>query len=56
MPSKLTSIANSIAEHIQNVTFDKLIPTRMILNLKIDSNEKAWFLWCSSFRTEESTQ
>ena len=55
MPSKLTSIANSIAQHIQNVTFDKLIPTRMILNLKIDSNEKAWLLWCSSLRTEEST-
>lgn len=55
MPSKLTLIANSIAQHIQNVTFDKLVPTRMVLNLKIDSNEKAWFLWCSALRTEEST-
>ena len=26
----------------------------MVLNLKIDSNENVWLLWCSSLRTEES--
>ena len=56
VPGKLTTIANSIAQHISNVTFDKLVPTRMILNLKIDANEKVWLLWCSSLRTEDSIQ
>jgi hypothetical protein len=52
VPSKLTTIANSIAQHIQNVTFDKMVPNRMVLNVKIDQNDRLWLLWCSSFRTE----
>jgi hypothetical protein len=37
VPNRLKNIANSIAQHIANVSFEKIIPTRMILNLKIDT-------------------
>jgi len=52
IPNRLKNIANSIAQHVANVSFDKLIPTRMILNLKIDEQDRAWLLWCSSLRTD----
>lgn len=52
IPNRLKNIANSIAQHVANVSFDKLIPTRMILNLKIDDQDRAWLLWCSSLRTD----
>lgn len=52
VPGKLTTIANSIAQHIQNVTFDKMVPNRMVLNCKIDQHDRLWLMWCSSFRTE----
>jgi hypothetical protein len=53
VPNRLNNIANSIAQHIANVSFEKTIPTRMILNLKIDTKDRVWLLWCSSLRSEK---
>lgn len=41
-------IASSIAQHISNVSYDKIWVTRMVLNLKIDKLDHIWFCWCSS--------
>ena len=35
-----------------NVTFEKLRVQRMILNFKLDSQNRLWFLWCSSMRVQ----
>jgi hypothetical protein len=53
VPNRLNNIANSIAQHIANVSFEKTIPTRMILNLKIDPHDRVWLLWCSSLRSDK---
>ena len=42
--------ANSIAYHIQNLTFGLKNVDRMVLNFKIDKQGRMWFLWCSSLR------
>ena len=52
IPQRLQTVANSISQHISNVTFEKVKPNRMILNLKIDSKDRIWLLWCSSLRIE----
>jgi hypothetical protein len=55
VPNRLNNIANSIAQHIANVSFEKTIPTRMILNLKIDPQDRVWLLWCSSLRSDKKS-
>ena len=42
--------ANSIAYHIQNLTFELRVVDRMVLNFKVDKQGRMWFLWCSSLR------
>lgn len=39
-------------KHILNVTYERIKINRMICNFKIDNNEKIWFLFCTSIRTE----
>jgi hypothetical protein len=36
VPNKMQVIANSIAKHVSNVTFERVRPARMILNFKLD--------------------
>lgn len=45
------NIANSVANHIANASQDKTRISRMVLNMKIDKNDKIWLCWCSSIRT-----
>lgn len=52
IPNKMQVIANSIAKHVSNVTFERVRPSRMILNFKLDSQDRLWLLWCSSIRSE----
>eukprot|EP00347_Sterkiella_histriomuscorum_P016999 403351049 len=55
LPQKLQTMANSISQHISNVTFEKIRPNRMVLNFKIDKDDRIWLLWCSSLRIEGKT-
>ena len=55
LPQRLQTIANSISQHISNVTFEKIRPNRMVLNFKIDKSDRLWLLWCSSLRIEGKT-
>ena len=41
-----------MAEHISNVTFERIKPIRMVNNFKIDENNCIWYLWSSSMRSE----
>ena len=45
---KFIKIASSIAQHVANVSYDKIRVSRMVLNLKIDKYDRIWFCWCSS--------
>ncbi|CDW88079.1 UNKNOWN [Stylonychia lemnae] len=51
----VTYEGEDISQHISNVTFEKIRPNRMVLNFKIDKNDKIWLLWCSSLRIEGKT-
>lgn len=44
-----------IVKHIATVSFDHIAIKRMICYLKIDENQKVWFLWCGSCRIERET-
>lgn len=48
---KLVKIGCGVAQHISNVTYDKIRISRMVLNFRVDKNDKVWFLWCSSLRS-----
>lgn len=52
MPQRMQTVANSISQHISNVTFEKIRPNRMVLNFKLDKHENLMLLWCSSLRIE----
>jgi hypothetical protein len=54
LPDRLEKIGNSIANHISNVTLERIKIARMILNFKITSNDTIILLWCSSLRLENS--
>jgi hypothetical protein len=45
-------VSNVIGNHIANVTYDRIKPNRMVNNYKIGSDNKVYFLWCSSMRIE----
>jgi len=51
---QLITQANSIAYHIQNITFELKVIDRMVLNFKVDKQGRMWFLWCSSLRVKGS--
>lgn len=54
IPEKLKNITNDMANHISCVTFDRIKPVRMVNTYKIGKNNKIWFLWCSSMRSESN--
>ena len=53
LPEKMQQIALNIAEHVSNITLEKIKIIRMILNFKVDKNDRIIFLWCSSLRIEQ---
>ena len=52
LPDRIEKIGMSIANHVSNITLEKIKIVRMILNFKIDKNDRILFLWCSSLRIE----
>ena len=52
LPDRIEKIGTSIANHVSNITLEKIKIIRMILNFKIDKNDRILFLWCSSLRIE----
>ncbi len=52
LPDRLEKIANSVASHVSNVTLERIRVARMVLNLKITSNDTITLLWCSSLRLD----
>ena len=52
LPDRIEKIGMSIANHVSNITLEKIKIVRMILNFKIDKKDRIIFLWCSSLRIE----
>ena len=52
LPDRIEKIGMSIANHVSNITLEKIKIVRMILNFKIDKKDRILFLWCSSLRIE----
>jgi hypothetical protein len=50
LPNRLLKIAESIVGHIAAVTFDKMRVLRMVLQMKLDSNENIWLICATSLR------
>ena len=52
LPERIQNIAIKIAEHVSNITLEKIKIVRMILNFKVDKRDRIVFLWCSSLRID----
>ena len=52
LPDRIEKIGTSIANHVSNITLEKIKIVRMILNFKIDKKDRVLFLWCSSLRID----
>ena len=52
LPDRIEKIGTSIANHVSNITLEKIKIIRMILNFKIDKKDRVLFLWCSSLRID----
>ena len=48
----MQDIALKIANHVGNITLEKIKIVRMILNFKVDKKDRIIFLWCSSLRID----
>jgi hypothetical protein len=46
-------MSNIISEHIGNVSSQRIKVIRMVNTFKIGHDDKLWFLWCSSMRSEK---
>ena len=53
LPERMQQIALNIAEHVSNITLEKIKIIRMILNFKVDKKDRIIFLWCSSLRIDQ---
>ena len=53
LPEKMEQMALNIAEHVSNITLEKVKIIRMILNFKVDKKDRIIFLWCSSLRIDQ---
>ena len=53
LPERFQKIAERIAEHVSNITLEKIKIVRMILNFKVDKKDRIIFLWCSSLRIDK---
>ena len=56
LPDRIEKIGMSIANHVSNITLEKIKIVRMILNFKIDKRDRVLFLWCSSLRIENGLE
>ena len=54
LPERIQDMAIKIAEHVSNITLEKIKIIRMILNFKVDKRDRIIFLWCSSLRIDNS--
>ena len=52
LPQGMESIALKIADHVGNITLEKIRIVRLILNFKVDKRDRILFLWCSSLRID----
>ena len=52
LPERIQNMAIKIAEHVSNITLEKIKIVRMILNFKVDKKDRIVFLWCSSLRID----
>jgi len=50
LPSRLQTICDSIVDHVMRTSSQHYRISRMVLNFKLDHNNKLWLLWCSSMR------
>ena len=49
----LRNLCQEIREHILRISRNDLALARVVLHFKLDSEEKLWFLFCSSVRFED---
>ena len=52
LATQLQQLCNSIVEHVFSVSQQRI--SRMVMNFKVDDNNKVWLLWCSSLRLARS--
>ena len=52
IPEGMQNIALKIANHVGNITLEKIKIVRMVLNFKVDKKDRIIFLWCSSLRID----
>lgn len=45
-------LCQMVVEHVADVSYQKFRINRLALNMKVDSNDKCWLLWCTSLRHE----
>jgi hypothetical protein len=55
MGEQLKQLTLSLVRHLQVVSDGSVDVCRIVLHFKIDSNERMWFLWCSSLRLVRNT-
>ena len=56
LPERMQQVAVNIANHVSNITLEKVKIVRMILNFRMDKKDRLLFLWCSSLRIEEGSK
>jgi hypothetical protein len=54
LPSQVQRLCSSLVNHVAEVSFQKHKIKRMAVNLKVDPNDRIWFMWCSSCRVEHT--
>ena len=54
LPSSVQRLCSSLVNHVGEVSFQKHKIKRLAVNLKVDPNDKIWFLWCTSCRVEHT--
>ena len=54
LPSSVQRLCSSLVNHVGEVSFQKHKIKRLAVNLKVDPNDKIWFLWCTSCRVERT--
>ena len=54
LPSQVQRLCSSLVNHVAEVSFQKHKIKRMAVNMKVDPNDKIWFMWCSSCRVKHT--
>lgn len=50
LPQLLENISFNIIKHVENVSYESIKINRIVINFKIDEENKVWLLGCSSLR------